>query len=168
MQQFTLDSLIDVQTLPPSGSLKGRLEAGDDDRHRLADRFGFLEVRSLVAELRLYQVATGSWDVRGRLVAEVVQACGITGEPVPESVDSELEERYVRLAGSEEEVVVDLDEAEPLVDGKIDVGEMVAQSLALAVNPWPRSENAPHSFQAGEDDQSHPFARLASLKTPEK
>jgi len=157
--------MIDVQTLPPTGALHGQLDASDAECADLALRFGFLEVRSLHADLRVFQVARGSWDIRGRLVAEVVQPCGVTGEPVPESVDFELEERYVQAAGPEDEIVVDLDEAEPLDGGRIDLGEMVAQSLALAVTPWPRSEDAPGSFQAGEDDRPHPFAGLASLKS---
>lgn len=165
MQTFTLDSLIDVQTLPPTGALHGSLEASQAECADLAARFGFLEVRSLRADLRVFEVAKGSWDIRGRLVAEVVQACGVTGEPVAESVDFTLEERYVQPIGSEDEIVVDLDEAEPLDGGRIDLGEMVAQSLALAVTPWPRSEDAPESFQAGEDDRPHPFAGLASLKS---
>ena len=131
----------------------------------MAERFGFLEVRALQADLRIVQVAKGSWDVRGRLTAEVVQACGVTGDAVPETVDFELEERYVQAVRSEDEIVVDLDEAEPLDGGRIDLGEMVAQSLALAVTPWPRSKDAPASFEAGEDERPHPFAGLASLKS---
>ena len=165
MQTFHLDTLIDVQTLPPTGAVKGQLDASAAECADLAARFGFLEVRSLRAEMRIFEVAKGSWDVRGRLVAEVVQACGVTGEPVAESVDFALEERYVQAAGPEDEIVVDLDEAEPLDGGRIDLGEMVAQSLAIAVAPWPRSEDAPASFQAGEDDRPHPFAGLASLKS---
>lgn len=165
IQTFTLDSLIDVQTLPPTGSLHGCLDASESECADLAARFGFLEVRSLTADMRVFQVAKGSWDVRGKLLAQVVQACGVTGEPVVESVDFVLEERYVQAAGPEDEIFVDLDEAEPLNGGRIDLGEMVAQSLALAVTPWPRSEEAPASFQAGEDDRPHPFAGLASLKS---
>jgi len=168
MQSFTLDSKIDVQTLPPTGALQGRLEASADERAELATRFGFLELQSLHADLRIVQVAKGSWDVRGKLLAEVVQPCGVTGEPVAESVDFDLEERYVQAVGSEDEIVVDLDEAEPLDSGRIDLGEMVAQTLALAVTPWPRSKDAPERFQAGEDERPHPFAGLASLKSPDK
>ena len=165
MQTFSLDSMIDVQTLPPTGALRGHLGTSAEERAVLAERFGFLEVRELQADLRIVQVAKGSWDVRGRLTAEVVQACGVAGDAVPETVDFELEERYVQAVGSEDEIVVDLDEAEPLDGGRIDLGEMVAQSLALAVTPWPRSKDAPASFEAGEDERPHPFAGLASLKS---
>ena len=63
-----------------------------------------------------------AWDVRGKLHAEIVQACIVTGEPVSESVDFEIEERYVLASVPEDEIVVDLGDAEPLVNGCIDLG----------------------------------------------
>ncbi|MGB2160391.1 MAG: hypothetical protein ACPH8C_08745, partial [Candidatus Puniceispirillaceae bacterium] len=63
---------------------------------------------------------------------------------------------------------VGLEASEPLVDGCIELGEMVAQSLALAVNAWPRTVDAPDEFKAGDVENTHPFARLGSLKMPEK
>ena len=120
------------------------------------------------AKLTIRKVGPGIWDVNGRLVAQVVQACIVTGSEVPEEVDFEIEERYVRMSENAEEVVVTLDDAEPLVNGGIDLGEMVAQSLALAVNAWPRSDGAPDSFHAGEEGPTHPFAGLAALKSSDK
>ena len=96
-----------------------------------------------------------------------MQACVVTGAPVSESVDFDIEERYVLAAVPEDEIVVDLDDAEPLVNGCIDLGEMVSQLLALSVSAWPRSEGAPETFEAGEEDRTHPFAGLSSLKSPE-
>ena len=165
MQTFSLDALIDVQTLPPTGALIGRLEVDAAARAGLADRFGFLSVDNLVADLRIKRAAKGAWDVRGKLQAGITQACVVTGAPVSESVDFDIEERYVLAAVPMDEVVVDLDDAEPLVNGCIDLGEMVAQMLALSVSHWPRSEGAPETFQAGKEDSAHPFASLSSLKS---
>ena len=167
MQTFSLDALIDVQTLPPTGALLGRLRTDEAARAGLAERFGFLSVGELAADLRIKRAAKGAWDVRGRLQAEIVQACVVTGAPVSESVDFDIEERYVLAAVPEDEIVVDLDDAEPLVNGCIDLGEMVSQLLALSVSAWPRSEGAPETFEAGEKDRTHPFAGLSSLKLPE-
>lgn len=167
MQTFSLDALIDVQTLPPTGALLGRLEADDVACADLAKRFGFVCVNSLVADLRIKRAAKGAWDVRGALRAEIVQACVVTGAPVSESVDFDIEERYVLASVPEDEIVVDLDDAEPLVNGCIDLGEMVSQMLALSVSAWPRSKGAPDTFEAGEEDRTHPFAGLSRLKSPE-
>ena len=65
MQTFSLDALIDVQTLPPTGALLGRLEADETARAGLAERFGFVSVDRLVADLRIKRAAKGAWDVRG-------------------------------------------------------------------------------------------------------
>ena len=41
---------------------------------------------------------------------------------------------------------------------------MLAQSLAVAVNPWPRAPEAPETITIGEEPSDHPFAGLAALK----
>ena len=130
----------------------------------LAARFHFIELRSLSAELCVRKSARGCWDVSGQLKGEVVQACGVTGVPVSETIDFLLEERYVRTLGNPDEVEVYLDEAEPLENGAIEIGEMLAQSLAVAVNPWPRAPEAAETFAIGEESSDHPFAGLAALK----
>ena len=95
MQSFSLNAMIDVQTLPPTGALIGRLDTTETERAELAQRFGYLLVDALDADLRIKRAAKGAWDVRGKLHAEISQACIVTGEPVSESVDFEIEERYV-------------------------------------------------------------------------
>ena len=41
---------------------------------------------------------------------------------------------------------------------------LVAQTLALSVNAWPRTVDAPDEFKAGDVENTHPFASLGSLK----
>ena len=60
-----------------------------------------------------------------------------------------------------------LDQPEPLVDGKIDVGEVVAQFLAVAMNPYPRKDGAKVADvvkSEDEEERPNPFAKLAGLK----
>ena len=168
MKIFSLETSIDVETLPVKGPYRGALAASDADLAALSNRFGFVELGSLDVSVEISQMGPDSWDVKGRLQARLVQPCIITGEPVPETVDFGIEERYVRAANEDEEVVVGLEDSEPLVDGCIELGEMVAQSLALAVNTWPRTVDAPDEFRAGDVEDAHPFASLGSLKMPGK
>jgi hypothetical protein len=79
-------------------------------------------------------------------------------------VDFLIEERYVRSSGDQNEVEVSLDGTEPLQDDNIDVGEMLAQSLAIAVTAWPRAVDAPETYTTDEEPSDHPFAGLAALK----
>ena len=168
MQTVSLETLIDVDTLPVKGPFRGSLRCSADECRLLADRFGFLDIGNVTAELRIDMVGPDAWDVSGRLSAEVIQHCIATGEPVAETVDFAIEERYGRAAFDDEEVVVGPEDSEPLVDGCIDLGEIVAQSLALGVSSWPRRADAPDHFEAGDTGQAHPFAKLGSLKATDK
>jgi len=168
MKTFSLETLIDVETLPVKGPYRGALAASDTEFAALSDRFGFVEIDRLDVSVEIARVGPDTWDVKGRLQARLVQPCIVTGDPVPETVDFDIEERYVRASYEDEEVVVGLDDSEPLVDGSIELGEMVAQSLALAVNAWPRTVDAPDEFKAGDVEDAHPFASLGSLKMPGK
>ena len=87
MQSFSLDAMIDVHTLPPTGALMGRLDANEAERTGLAQRFGYLSVDALGADLRIKRAAKGAWDICGRLHADITQACIVTRDPVSESVD---------------------------------------------------------------------------------
>jgi uncharacterized metal-binding protein YceD (DUF177 family) len=164
MPLITLDSEIDVERIRPDTGNFYKFVASAEECQSLAARFDFIEVTSLSAELRVRKAARDCWDVSGTLKGDVVQACGATGVPLRETVDFLVEERYVRIAGKPDEVEVHLDEAEPLENGAIRIGEMLAQSLAVAVTSWPRAPEAPDMFTSGEELPDHPFAGLAALK----
>ena len=167
MQHMSLDAVIDVETLPFSGPLSRVIVCSAEECAMLTSRFGFADLASLTATMKIKRAGPAHWDVTGNLKAEVTQVCGVTGDPVPESVDFQIEERYGLAHDEGVDVEVSLDGAEPLVDGAIDLGEIVAQSLAIAVDPWPRSAGAPQNFQLGDGEKEHPFAGLAALKSNE-
>ena len=165
MQKMSLSTVIDVDSLPFSGPQICKIDCDESECTALAARFGLAAVARLSARLKVKRAGPGHWNVTGKLQAEVTQLCGVTGEPVPESVDFTIEERYCRASEEGTDIDVSLDGFEPLVDGAIDLGEVVAQTLAISVNPWPRSVDAPHSFAVGESEKEHPFAGLAALKS---
>ncbi len=164
MSTLSLSSEISVDVLQRGKPAKYEVVPTDGDVEGLIERFGFLAVKNCRAEVTVRKVARDCWDVNGRLTATVTQACVITGVPVSESVDFLIEERYVREAKDAEVVEVDLDGVEPLKNGAIDLGEMVSQSLALAVTSWPKGEGAEETYQLGDTVEEHPFAGLAALK----
>ena len=63
------------------------------------------------------------------------------------------------------EVDVHMGVAEPLENEAINIGELLAQSLAIAVTPWPRAPEAPEKFTSGEEFTDHPFVDCR-VKTP--
>jgi len=148
-----------------------RIEADAAERAALAARF------DLVAIERLEATAEGVRDgdvidVAGRLVADVVQSCVASAEPVPGHIDEPFRLRFVpyqSLESTAEEV--ELSEADCDVigyeGGAIDLGEAVAETLALALDPFPRSPDADAALRdAGvlSEEDAGPFAALKALK----
>ena len=164
MPKITLDSMLNVDRIPTDSSNFLKFVASEKERVSLATRFEFLDVLSLSAELTIWKSARDCWDVTGQLRGVVVQACSSTGVPLRETVDFLIEERYVRTFGNHKEVEVHIGMAEPLENEAINIGELLAQSLAIAVTPWPRASETPEKYTSGEELPDHPFAGLAALK----
>ena len=160
----TLDSIVSVDRISADSPNFFIFVASDKELKSLATRFKFLDVLSLSAELTICKSARDCWDVAGQLTGVVVQACSSTGVPLRETVDFLIEERYVRFVGNQKEVEVHMGVAEPLENEAINIGELLAQSLAIAVTPWPRAPEAPETYTSGEELLEHPFAGLAALK----
>jgi uncharacterized metal-binding protein YceD (DUF177 family) len=151
------------------------IEAGEAERAALAERFGLVSIEGLSASAEIARNGD-SVTARGSLHGAVVQACVASGDPVPETVaeDFEIHFRPPPEAGSPDDEV-ELGEAELDVvfyDGAaVDLGEAVAESLSLALNPYPRSPAAEAALQAAgvksEEEaraESSPFAVLKGLK----
>lgn len=150
------------------------IEASPAEREALASRFELQSLKSLTASLTLRQVRGEMVKVAGSFSADVVQTCVVTLDPVPNHVEDRFEALFAppHLLGSEmdEEVELDIhaeDPPEAIVDGAIDVGELTAQYLSLALDPYPRCPEATLDrvlgSGSGQTDKSSPFAALSKL-----
>ena len=164
MPQFSITTKINVEKLRPDSDNFYKLSTNSADLRGLAERFGWVSVDHLAIELIIRKVARDCWDVSGYIAGEIVQNCIVTGAPVPENIDFQIEERYVRSAEQTDHVEVGLNGAEPIKNGAIDIGELAVQSLFLAATAWPRVEDAPDGFSVGDQELDHPFAVLSALK----
>lgn len=109
----------------------------------LARRFGLIGLDSLVARLDLHRDAAGI-RVAGRFAATGSQPCVATGEPVTFAHDEAITLLLVETLPDADEIELadsDLD-AEPLLGDTIDLGELTAQALGVALDPYPRSDAA--------------------------
>ncbi len=152
------------------------LEADADERAALARRFGLLALDSLTAKVGLTPVDGGLVRVHGTLAAKVTQACVVTLEPVTTRVEGSFQRLYGTDAPEEAGGLIadaDAEESpEPFTHGAVDVGEAVAEQLALELDPFPRAPGAAFdgfsngSKSVGDDDtgDAGPFAVLARLK----
>lgn len=150
------------------------LEASAEERRRLAERFGLLALDSLTADLTVTRGASGiPVRVRGRLHASVVQECVVSLDPVPSEINELVEAEYAPAAEDGTEEAFDPDEPEPpepLEGDSLELGELVAQHLSLALDPYPRREGAESpewesgGAEDGEKAAENPFAVLAGLR----
>lgn len=155
MSEFSRPVVIDPW---PQGGVAIELQAQAAEREALAERLDLLEVTALGGHGRLDRSDDGR-EIRflGRLEAEVVQTCVLSLEPVRSSISEVVERRYWIGPGAPPEQdpdVVDPDEEdiEPLPGRRIDLGEVLAEELALALEPYPRAVGAePPTSDLGSD-----------------
>ena len=144
------------------------ISAKPDERAALATRFGLQSIERLDATLSLVKDAAGI-RVRGRLGADVTQSCSITGDPVPVTLDEPVDLLFVAEDLVGDEIELSADACDTIVhDGSaVDLGEAVAETMALALDPFPRSAHAEEAIQdAGvlSEGEAGPFAALAGLR----
>lgn len=151
------------------------IEADESERTALTERFGLVAIDSLEAEATLSRQGE-TVTAAGMVHAAVTQSCVATGEPVAEQVEAPFDIEFRPLPdGTAPDEEVELGEAELDVvfyDGAaIDLGEAVAETLSLSLNPYPRAPGADEALRdAGVKDEeqaareSSPFAALQGLK----
>jgi len=152
-----------------SGESKVEIEADAGERTALARRFGLPAIDRLAAHFVLHRDASGI-VAKGHLSATVTQACVVTDAPVPATVEEDFALRFVP-EGSEQDDEVELSENACdtvfYTGGSIDLGEAAAETLALALDPFPRSPGAAQALkEAGvlSEEEAGPFGALAGLR----
>ncbi len=167
-----------IQVTELAGQRVFDLKADAEERAKLATRFGLDALDRFVARVVVRPVAGNvTVDLSAHFEADVVQTCVVTLEPVRSTIAGDFEAIFSSTVHLEEEGdSVDIDpEApeppEPIVDGKIDLGEVVAERLGLEIDPFPRAPGAEFKgFTVGADAQErpverrNPFAALAKLR----
>jgi uncharacterized metal-binding protein YceD (DUF177 family) len=150
----------------------------------LAKRFGFVSLPVFSARVTVDR-RPGQVIVEGRLRGTIVQACILTLDPVTQELDDtfrivfrqDLTEERDPESG-EALLNAQADAPEPLSGNMLDIGEIVAEQLSLAADPYPRRPGArledvlPKPRKGGKsgrdtgktEQRRHPFAGLAALR----
>ena len=145
------------------------------ERAVIAAFLGILGLDRLEAGLRLERWSAQGVEIEGRLRAAPIQACVVTLEPVHQSIDEAFRLTFLpkqaRAAEprsiAEAEIIVAYDEDDPpdeLEGPVLDLGPLVVEQLALALDPYPRSEGATLDDGDGDDGSPSPFAALSRLR----
>jgi uncharacterized metal-binding protein YceD (DUF177 family) len=146
------------------------VSADDTERRAVADRLGLLSLDRFEAHAVL---SRDGQKIRacGRLKASLEQACVVTGEAIPARIDEPFELLFMpEPKAGDEDVELAENELDTIFhDGAaIDLGGAVADSLALTLDPYPRSAGADAALkEAGvlTEEEAGPFAALAALKS---
>lgn len=174
----------------PQDGLDVELVADEDVRRQLASENGLVSLGALSARLHVARRGKGGLRVEGEVRARVNQTCVVTLEPfesdIVEPVDVEFEperekpapeprkpesrkpERRTRHKAPEpvledETGMDDLDAPDTIVDGRIDLGALASEFLALGIDPYPRKPGAAFEEPKAGPERVSPFAGLAAL-----
>lgn len=169
----------------PHGGKTLRLVADADARRAVAERLDLVALDTLEGEVLLKPIAGGPMLMaRGTVRARFTQRCVVTLDPVEGALEERFEVEFGppepdSLEETEREFTLDEpDPPEPIRDGRLDLGELLVQQVALALDPFPRKPgvdleralaDAPNGrAEAVEQDApTGPFAALAKLKRGE-
>lgn len=146
------------------------LVASEEERAALAKRFDLVAVNTLEATLTL-TVDGPNVRANGGITAAIVQPCAVSGEDIAVAIDEPVQLRFVPavtdiVPDSEIELEEsDLDDIE--MDGEqFDLGEAIAQSLGLAIDPYltgPQADEARAKAGIVGEGEDGPFAALKGL-----
>ena len=163
--------LIKLKAIPKDAV---ELEASAQERAALAHRFGIVGIEKLVSTVDL---EPRGQDViaSGEFTAEIIQSCAISGEDFTHTISEPVAFRFVPagVEAEEDDLEIELDAEEldeiDCTGGAFDLGEAVAQSLGLAIDPYAEGPNADAARKAAgiasDEAPSGPLAEaLAALK----
>jgi uncharacterized metal-binding protein YceD (DUF177 family) len=160
------------------------IEVTEDERATIARLLDLVALDRLAFAYRLKREGEGRTGLTGTLSATATQTCVVTLEPVPSTLEVPVSVEFwpLRLlrqleAKAQLEAKPDepachgmVDWPEPVRDGTIDLGPVIYESFATALDPYPRKEGADFAWHEEPSAESPaekapgPFAALGKLK----
>lgn len=130
-----------VERIGPGG-LEQAVEATAAECRALAVRLGVPAVLALAATLRLSREAGGRIAATARLTGRLVRDCVVTLEPFEADIAEDFAVNFVPEALLREAIDLEGVDEIPYAGGTIDLGEAVAEQVALTLDPYPRKPGA--------------------------
>ena len=158
----------------PSRGADAQRKATPEECALLAKELDIPSVERLEVRYNIKPLSGGCYRLDGTLKAEVVQTCIVTLDPVRSAIDDRIEVEFRADVThepqgklGEELIVLEVTEYELLEHNRLDVGRIVAETLAAAMPAYPRSPGAAlEQNEAGpaEPGPASPFSALAGWK----
>lgn len=171
-----------------SKTIRLTIEPDAEEVKALCQRLDLHDIQSLQC---VYMIQRNEGNmvvhIQGTITAKLKQKCVVTLEPVAQEIHEEFEAWYaddsqaVSFARAKRDrmnmkdledqpILEEQEDPEPIIDGKIDLGEVATQFLSLALAPYPRAEGVEFPEQSkalgAEPDgvYDNPFAALKNWR----
>jgi hypothetical protein len=185
---------LEVGEVPPEG-LDLTVSATEAERQAIAAAIGLERLAKLEASFRVVPRGKGGLAATGEMRARLTQICVVTLDPFDSEIVEPIDVKFApatfpaeagmpagsasrrrrhgaRLEDSAAAAVPAVewegeDPPDPIVDGRIDLGALAAEFLALALHPYPRKPGVEFEEpEAVADDPvgESPFSKLQALK----
>ncbi len=176
--------LFNLDRLKKNGS-QISIEVSEEECIALAKRFSISKVVSLKADCSISKLSRkekGDYKLSVKMTSDIIQQCFMTLNDVKESIFEEISIIFIYQSenidkdaiGKEIEFEVDEEDLELINNTEVDLGEYVAEYLALSMSSYPRQAEVSgkelgcdilneDTFDA-KSEKKNPFNVLQSLK----
>ena len=158
--------------------VKVDIVATPEERDAVARALAIPALSKLEAHLRVAKAPRGRFEATGEVLAKATRICVVSLDPFEAEIREPVGIFFAEAprdhrksgAAAPAEIVVrpgDDDPPEPIVDGRVDLGAVVVEFLALGLDPYPRGPGADFGEIApspSEDGKASPFRVLAKLR----
>jgi uncharacterized metal-binding protein YceD (DUF177 family) len=157
-------------SIPKAGKTV-RLQANREELEHIVDHLGLASCEQLSADFIIMPVRGDMLHVTGTVKALLHQACVISLEAFPVSINEDIDVRFAPLEklgpvskAEVERTLEDEDPPEPLDNGSIDVWALAIDHIAVALDPYPRKPGVELVSDVETPAKESPFAALEALK----
>jgi uncharacterized protein len=157
----------------PDAGLEVTIEAKPSEREGLAKYLDVQAVSLVRARLLLRRWRGNGLQLTGTLEAKVTQTCVVSLEPLETAVACPIDRKFLaepllKRDADPHELIIDPDGEDPPdpLPNALDLGDLVAEELALNLDPYPRKPglHIPNSPEDREGTPQSPFAVLAESR----
>lgn len=174
LQPPPLTRKVKIGTLEPGA--EHTIEIGENERKAIMELLDLLDLEELKFTYRLRLGSGKRVHVTGRLQADVVQTCVVSLDPVPARIDVPVEAEFwpsEKIEALQERAedpgqAGEIDWPEPIEGDAIDLGRLVYETLATALDPYPKKAGIEFAWkdtsETAETPKNNPFDVLKNLK----
>jgi uncharacterized metal-binding protein YceD (DUF177 family) len=174
--------LVEVEHIPDKG-LDISITANEAECAAIAKADDLPAVLSFAVDFHIARRGATWFNVSGTLRAKVTQICVLSLDPFDSEITEKIDIDFAPLEESEAEharalaelnaaqdkaavLLAQADPPDPIINGRIDLGGLTMELLALALDPYPKKPGVAFAEPAQKDgsDEASPFAVLEKLK----